>query len=87
MFFRGTFHCQANPELETLDLSFNHIQRIEYDTFRKAVMGRRGKAVAIEEGQIQKRRQRRFLLFFKSSYCKTASAARNSINAVPQALT
>ena len=33
-FKRGTFHSQANPELRTLDLSFNHIVDIAYDTFR-----------------------------------------------------
>jgi Leucine-rich repeat (LRR) protein len=33
-FKRGTFHSQANPELSVLDLSFNHINSIPYDTFR-----------------------------------------------------
>ena len=33
-FKRGTFHSQANPNLEVLDLSFNHIEKIEYDMFR-----------------------------------------------------
>ena len=30
----GTFHSQANHNLQILDLSFNRIQRIEYDMFR-----------------------------------------------------
>jgi len=33
-FKRGTFHSQANPELRILDLSFNLITDIQYDTFR-----------------------------------------------------
>ena len=33
-FKRGTFHSQANPELSVLDLSFNKIKSIPYDTFR-----------------------------------------------------
>ena len=33
-FKRGTFHSQANPSLAILDLSFNHIPRVEYDAFR-----------------------------------------------------
>ncbi|XP_023332215.1 chaoptin, partial [Eurytemora carolleeae] len=33
-FMRGTLHSQANPELRILDLSFNHIRRIEHDMFR-----------------------------------------------------
>ncbi len=33
-FKRGTFHSQANPELSVLDLSFNRIPSVEYDTFR-----------------------------------------------------
>lgn len=33
-FKRGTFHSQANPELNILDLSFNNIKSIPYDTFR-----------------------------------------------------
>jgi len=31
---RGIFHSQANPELHVLDLSFNKIGSIPYDTFR-----------------------------------------------------
>ena len=33
-FHRGTFHSQANPQLCVLDLSFNRIEVIPYDTFR-----------------------------------------------------
>jgi Leucine-rich repeat (LRR) protein len=33
-FKRGTFHSQANPDLCILDLSFNSITSIPYDTFR-----------------------------------------------------
>ena len=33
-FKRGTFHSQANPKLRILDLSFNRISKVEYDTFR-----------------------------------------------------
>ena len=33
-FKRGTFHSQANPNLRILDLSFNKIEKIPYDTFR-----------------------------------------------------
>ena len=33
-FKTGTFHSQANPHLCILDLSFNRIKEIPYDTFR-----------------------------------------------------
>ena len=33
-FKTGTFHSQANPHLYILDLSFNRIKEIPYDTFR-----------------------------------------------------
>merc|ERR1719361_1230459 len=33
-FHTGTFHSQANSKLQVLDLSFNHIKKIEYDMFR-----------------------------------------------------
>ena len=33
-FKTGTFHSQANPHLCILDLSFNRIKEIHYDTFR-----------------------------------------------------
>ena len=33
-FHTGTFHSQANSNLQVLDLSFNRIEKIEYDMFR-----------------------------------------------------
>ena len=39
-FKRGTFHSQANPDLSILDLSFNRIASIPYDTFRFAKLER-----------------------------------------------
>ena len=49
-FQRGTFHSQANPYLRILDLSFNRIESIPYDTFRFPNLER----LLLDDNQIQK---------------------------------
>ena len=46
----GTFHSQANPNLQVLDLSFNRIHRIEYDMFRFESL----EVLHLDDNQIEK---------------------------------
>ena len=56
-FKTGTFHSQANAKLKVLDLSFNHIEKIEYDMFRFESL----ESLHLDDNRIKKMEARSFV--------------------------
>ena len=75
-FKRGTFHSQANPELCVLDLSFNRISSIPYDTFRFPKLER----LLLDDNRIDSIDSKAFV---EMTYLRYLSLEGNSLRRLP----